>query len=59
MKTMYETGKLVQVTAAMEHYNVHILGISKSRWTGSDRYRTNTGEMIEMTTNTIRETLSS
>ena len=26
-RTMYETGKLVQVTAEMIHYNLHILGI--------------------------------
>lgn len=59
MRIMYETGKLVQVTAEMRHYYLHILGISKSRWTGSDRYRTNTGEMVEMTTNTTRKSPSS
>ena len=39
-RTMYETGKLVQVTAEIRRYNLHILGISESRWTGSGRYRT-------------------
>ena len=43
---MYETGKLEQVTAEMRRYNLHILGISESRWTGSGRYRTNTGETV-------------
>ena len=43
---MYKTGKLTQVTAEMRHYNLHILGISKSRWTGSGRYRTNNRETV-------------
>jgi len=38
-RTMYETGKLAQVTAEMRRYNLHILEISESRWTGSGRYR--------------------
>ena len=46
VRTMYETGKLAQVTAEMRNYNLHILGISESRWTGSGRYRTNTGETV-------------
>ena len=46
VRTMYETGKLAQVTAEMRSYNLHILGISESRWTGSGRYRTNTGETV-------------
>ena len=45
-RTMYETGKLAQVTAEMRHYNLHILGISRSRWSGSGKYRTNTREMV-------------
>ena len=46
VRTMYETGKLAQVTSEMRRYNLHILGISESRWTGSGRYRTNTGETV-------------
>ena len=46
VRTMYETGKLAQVTAEMRRYNLHILGISESRWTRSGRYRTNTGETV-------------
>ena len=38
--------KLAQVTAETRRYNLHILGISESRWTGSGRYRTNTGEKV-------------
>ena len=30
----------------MRCYNLHILGISGSRWTGSGRYRTNTGQTV-------------
>ena len=30
----------------MRRYNLHILGISQSRWIGSGRYRTNTGETV-------------
>ena len=42
----YETGKLAQVTAEMRRYHLHILGVSKSRWTGSVRCRTNTGDTV-------------
>ena len=45
-RVMYETGKLAQVTAEIKRCDQHFLGISKSRWTGSDRYRTNRGEML-------------
>lgn len=30
MRTMYETGKLAQVTSDIKRYNLHILGISES-----------------------------
>ena len=46
VRTTYETGKLSQVTVEILRYNMYILGISESRWTGSDRYRTNTGETM-------------
>jgi len=46
MSKMYETRNLAQVTAEMRRYNLHILGIRESRWTGSGRYRTNTGETV-------------
>ena len=43
---MYETGKLAQVTSEMRRYNLHILGVSESRWTGSGKIKTNTGEPV-------------
>ena len=46
VRTMYETGKLAQVTAEMQRYNLHILGVSESRWTGSGRMKTSTGETV-------------
>ena len=30
----------------MRNYNMHILGISESRWTGTGRHKTNTGETV-------------
>ena len=40
----YETGRLVKVTAEMRRYGLHIMGVGESRWTGSGRLRTTTGE---------------
>ena len=46
VRTMYETAKLAQVTSEMRRYNLHVLGISESRWIGSGRQKTSTGETI-------------
>ena len=46
VRTMYEAGKLRQVTSEMKRYNLDILGVSECRWNGSGRIRTNTGETI-------------
>ncbi|XP_073671663.1 uncharacterized protein [Paramisgurnus dabryanus] len=46
VRTMYQTGKMAQVTAEMRRYNLHILGISESRWTGSGRVVTSTTETV-------------
>ncbi|RUS75817.1 hypothetical protein EGW08_016409 [Elysia chlorotica] len=46
VRTMYETGKLAQVTAEMRRYNLHVLGVSESRWTGTGRLKTSTGETV-------------
>lgn len=46
VRTMYQTGKLAQVTAEMHRYNLHILGISESRWTGSGKVTTSTEETV-------------
>ena len=45
VRTMYETGKLAQVTSEMRRYKLHILGVSESRWTGPGRLMT-TGETV-------------
>ena len=56
---MYEIGKLVQVTSEMRCYNLHILGVSESRWMGLGRHETSTGEAIifwgEMITSIMEE----
>ena len=44
--TMYGTGKLAQVIAEMRRHKLHILGMSESRWTGSVRQTTTTGETV-------------
>lgn len=44
VRTTYEAGKLSQITSEMRCYNLHVLGISESRCTGSGRQKTNTGE---------------
>ncbi|GFR99453.1 craniofacial development protein 2-like [Elysia marginata] len=46
VRIMFETGKLAQVTSEMNRYNLHSLGVSESRWTGTGRYKTNTGETV-------------
>jgi len=46
VRTMFDTGRLAQVIAEMRKYNLHILGISESRWTGSGRLRSHKGETI-------------
>ena len=46
VRTMYETGKLAQVTSEMRRYNLHLLGISESRWTGSGKIISEAGETV-------------
>ena len=46
VRTMFETGKLAQVTSEMNRYNPHVLGVSESRWTGAGRQGTGTGETV-------------
>ena len=43
---MFQTGKTAQVAAEMQKYQLAILGISESRWTGSDQIKLNTGELL-------------
>jgi len=46
VRTMYETGKLAQITSEMRRFKLHVLGVSESRWTGSGRIKTTTGETV-------------
>ena len=46
VKAMHETGKLAQATTEMRRYNLQVLRISESRWTGSGRHKTITGETM-------------
>ena len=46
VRTMFETGKLAQVTSEMNRYNLHILRVSESRWTGAGRQKTCTGKTV-------------
>ena len=46
VRTMYETGKLAQVTAEMRRYNLHVLGVSESRWIGTGRLKTVSGDTV-------------
>jgi hypothetical protein len=46
VRTMYERCKLAQGISGMNGFNIHILGVSKSRLTGSGKIRTTTGETI-------------
>ena len=43
---MYETGKLAQVTTEMRRYNLHVLGVSESRWIGTGRLKAVSGETV-------------
>lgn len=46
VRTMFEAGKLAQITSEMRRYNLNILGISEARWTDSGSIKTNTGETV-------------
>ncbi|XP_073668552.1 uncharacterized protein [Paramisgurnus dabryanus] len=46
VRTMFQTGKTSEVAAEMQKYQLDILGISESRWTGSGQIKLNTGELL-------------
>lgn len=46
VRTMYEKGKLAQVTPEMRQFNLHVLGVRESRWAGSGKIGTNSGETV-------------
>lgn len=46
VRTMYAAGKAAQIAQEMRNERIEILGISESRWNGSDRIKLATGETI-------------
>ena len=49
VRTMYEVGKTAQVAAEMKSYNLDVLGICESRWTGSGKKQLASGETLLFT----------
>lgn len=43
---MFETGRLDQVTAEKERYNIDILGLSETRWNQSGEFITGSGDTL-------------
>jgi hypothetical protein len=46
VRTLYQTGKLAQVVREMECYNIELLGICETRWTGSGSRQLVSGHQI-------------
>ena len=46
IRTLYETGKSAQVCGEMHRYNLKILGLCETRWTGTGRTRLTSGDTI-------------
>ena len=46
IRTLYETGKSAQVCKEMHRYNLKILGLCETRWTGTGRTRLMSGDTI-------------
>ena len=46
VRTIYETGKAAQIKREMNKYNIQILGIRESRWTGNGVITTNSRNTI-------------
>ena len=46
VRTMYETGRALQVAAEMKRNKIEILGISETRWTQAGQTRLSTGELL-------------
>jgi endonuclease/exonuclease/phosphatase family metal-dependent hydrolase len=46
VRTMWEQGRTAQVLTEMRNYRIDILGISETRWKGTEKKRLNTGEMM-------------
>ena len=46
VRTMHDSGTLARVTTEMRRYNLHVLGVSESRWIGTGRLKTVSGETV-------------
>ena len=46
IRTLYETGKVAQVCQQMHRYNLKLLGLRETRWTGTGRTRLASGDTI-------------
>ena len=46
IRTMYETGKTVQVAREMKNYKIGALGLSETRWLQSGQLRLSSGEQL-------------
>ena len=46
IRTMFETGKTVQVAQEMRNYNISLLGLCETRWLQAGQMRLTSGEMI-------------
>ena len=46
IRTLYETGKSAQVCREMHRYNLKMLGLCETRWTGTGRTRLTSGDTI-------------
>ena len=46
IRNLYETGKSAQICREMHRYNLMVLGLCETRWTGADRTRLTSGDTI-------------
>ena len=46
IRTMYETGKTVQVAREMKRYKIRVLGLCETRWIQSGQLRLSSGEQL-------------
>ena len=46
IRTMYETGKTIQVAREMKKYKIGVLGLNKTRWLQSGQLRLSSGERL-------------
>ncbi|CAH8471399.1 unnamed protein product [Schistosoma rodhaini] len=46
VRTMWETGRVFQISAEMRKYNLEVLGISETHWTQVGQQRLSSGELL-------------